>query len=342
VEHPELGVYPMFESKRVVNQHLADSLGQAGIRSGLSKLNGLVRLCLDLMPHRRVKTKTDLVHCTFYLPGFFRRYRKLPKLVTLHDMIPENTYSRGRLWNPHFSKKQYLSSADAVVSVSSTSTNEMKREYGLTREITTTYLGVSKGFHPNQPPPPYLPEIYFLFVGARMGYKDFNVAAEAFSAFLPIPGAAHLVLVGGGPISKRETSFMSSRGISHRVVQQAVSDSDLPKVYANAQALIYTSQIEGFGLPLVEAMASGIPIFASDTPINREICGAAANYFPVSHSLELSQLMRDVVNNPKAYQDKIEIGFSRSRGFSWYECAKKTAEVYREVMQKELIGDKHD
>jgi glycosyltransferase involved in cell wall biosynthesis len=159
---------------------------------------------------------------------------------------------------------------------------------------------------------------------------------------LPSQEAVYLVLVGGGPISKGEASLISSLGISHRVVQQAVSDGDLPKVYANALALIYPSQYEGFGLPLVEAMASGTLILASDTPINREICGAAAEYFPVSQSNELGRLMEGLCSNPKSYKDKIEIGFSRSTEFSWYGCAKKTAEVYRELIEKTLIGVKND
>lgn len=342
MEHPELGIYPVFESKTVVNQHLAESLAQLGISSGLSRLRGLGKLFLDLLIHRSPNIRADLVHCTFYLPGFFGRYRKLPKLVTLYDMIPENTSSHGRLWNPHFSKKRYLSNADEVVSISSSSTKDMKREYGLSREITTTYLGVGKGFFPNQPALPSLPEMYFLFVGARSGYKDFYTAAQAFSAFLPSQQAAYLLLVGGGPISKAEASLISSLGISHRVVQQAVSDGDLPKVYANALALVYPSQYEGFGLPLVEAMASGTPILASDTPINREICGAAADYFPVSQSYELGRLIENVWRNSESYQDKIEIGFSRSTEFSWFGCAKKTAKVYRELMEKTLIGAKDE
>jgi glycosyltransferase involved in cell wall biosynthesis len=342
LEHPELGIQPVFESRTVVNRHLADSVGHEAISSGLSKLRGLGKLCLDLLIHRSPNIRADLVHCTFYLPGFFGRYRKLPKLVTLYDMIPENTSSKGRLWNPHFSKKYYLSNADEVISISSSSTKDMKREYGLSRKITTTYLGVGKGFFPNQPALPPLPKMYFLFVGARSGYKDFHAAAQAFSAFLPSQAAAHLVLVGGGPISRIEATLMSTLGISQRVVQQAVSDADLPKVYANALALIYPSQYEGFGLPLVEAMASGTPILASDTPINREICGAAAEYFPVSQSKELGRLMKNVSNNPKSFEDKIEIGFSRSTEFSWYGCAKKTAEAYKELLEKTLIGVKHE
>lgn len=341
LEHPELGIQPVFESRTVVNRHLADSLGHVGINSGLSRLRGLGKLCFDLLIYRTPNIKADLVHCTFYLPGFLRRYKKLPKLVTLYDMIPENTSSRGRLWNPHFSKKRYLSSAAAVVSISSSSTKDMMREYGLTGQVTTTYLGVGNGFFPNQPALPSLPALYFLFVGARSDYKDFNVAAQAFSAFSPIQDAAYLVLVGGGQISKGEASLMSSLGIAHRVVQQSVPDSDLPKVYANALALIYTSKYEGFGLPLVEAMASGTPILASDTPINREICGAAAEYFPVSKSNELGRLMENVINYPESYEDKIGVGFSRATEFSWYGCAKKTAEVYREVMEKTLIEDRH-
>ena len=326
LEHPELGIQPVFESKTVVNRHLADSIGHEAISSGLSKLRGLGKLCLDLLIHRSPNIRADLVHCTFYLPGFFGRHRNLPKLVTLYDMVPENTSSKGRLWNPHFSKKYYLSNADEVMSISSSSTKDMKREYGLSRQITTTYLGAGKGFFPNQPALPSLPEMYFLFVGARSGYKDFHAAAQAFSAILPSKEAVYLVLVGGGPISKSEASLISSLGISHRVVQQAVSDGDLPKVYANALALLYPTRYEGFGLPLVEAMASGVPILASDIVINHEICEKAATYFSVGNSERL-------LTDPQAVSDKIKLGLIRAQDFTWAKCAQKTASAYRALLE---------
>jgi alpha-1,3-rhamnosyl/mannosyltransferase len=130
-----------------------------------------------------------------------------------------------------------------------------------------------------------------------------------------------------------EKKLLKALGLSRRVIPIDVSDSDLPKVYSNAVALIYTSVYEGFGLPLVEAMASGIPILASETEINREIVQEVANYFPAGDHLALAVGMKTILAEPGAQRAKIEAGVLRSKDFSWFECARQTAEVYKAVMQ---------
>ena len=98
---------------------------------------------------------------------------------------------------------------------------------------------------------------------------------------------------------------------------------------------MYPTRYEGFGLPLVEAMASGVPIVASDTPINNEIAMNCASYFPVGDGDALCKLMNQSVSNPEVFQDKINEGKKRAHEFTWRNCAEKTAAEYRRLVEKQ-------
>jgi alpha-1,3-rhamnosyl/mannosyltransferase len=113
-----------------------------------------------------------------------------------------------------------------------------------------------------------------------------------------------------------------------------VSDADLPSVYSNAVGLVYPSRYEGFGLPLVEAMASGVPILASRTPINMEICEESATFFPVGEHSQLALEMSNLLLDPLTFEDKIRSGLTRSKNFTWQKCAERTADEYRKLLEK--------
>jgi glycosyltransferase involved in cell wall biosynthesis len=333
LEHPELGILPVVESKKTFNQHLSEELASQGFSIDRSRLRSFLRALSGSLLERNQKTTADLSHLTFYFPGYFSRNKTLPKVVTLFDMIPEKVPAKNRLWNPHFVKRHYLAKADAVVSISETSTKDMVKEFGIKRQIPTTYLGVSANFAPNLERLAGIPKSYLLYVGARSGYKDGGTAVSAFAQISESFSDQHLLFVGGGAFTTQEKRLFRELGISNQVAQQAVSDSELPRVYSNALLLIYPSRYEGFGLPLVEAMASGVPILASDTEINREIAQDVANYFPTGNVSALVEGIQAILADPIGQRTKIEAGILRSKEFSWLQCARQTAEVYKALMQ---------
>jgi len=333
LEHPELGVLPIVESKRTHNRHLSEELSSWGFSENHSRIGTLQQVLFGTLKNSKRMIEADLAHLTFYLPGYFRRYRELPKVVTIYDMIPEKTNSKGRLWNPHFFKRQYITKADALVSISNTSAKDMLQEYGLEKNVPTTYLGVSSDFAPNLKRLDEIPNPYFLYIGARSGYKDADTAIKAFATISRSYPDVYLVFVGGGPLTFKEKGQFRRLGITSKVIQTYAADSELPRIYSNAISLVYTSTYEGFGLPLVEAMASGIPIVASDTEVNREIAQNAANYFPTSQPSYLADTLHGLLSNQSGQETKIKLGLERSKDFSWFNCAQQTAEVYRSALQ---------
>jgi glycosyltransferase involved in cell wall biosynthesis len=336
---PELGIQPVISTSRTANHHLLNDSGLTSIKKSRS-LFGPIMLVLQLIfSGRKSLHEIDLVHFTFYLPGFFYRNRGLSTVSTVHDMIPEKYPEPGRFWNPHFSKKSYLKKSDLVLSVSITTAQDVAEILKFTRSVTVTYLGVGPEFQPGLSAPEGLSSPYFLYVGNRNGYKDFQTCIHAFAVIAGNNPKVRLQLVGGGAITKPEKRTLRDLGIEALVIQTDVSSDQLPNYYSAATALLYSSRYEGFGLPLVEAMASGIPILCSNSPINSEVCGSAGNYFEPGDSHELAQLMSKVLQAPENFENKVEIGLEKSKTFSWRRCAEETAMAYKSLLsQKEGRG----
>jgi glycosyltransferase involved in cell wall biosynthesis len=177
-----------------------------------------------------------------------------------------------------------------------------------------------------------LPTQYFLFLGGFDKRKNVGTLVEAF-AQLPKEAPA-LVLAGEhkwefAAISERITAH----GLSERVLcPGAIAEEDLPSLYQGAIALAHPSRYEGFGLQLVEAMASGIPILASRTTSLPEVLGGCGLLFdpedPASIALQMERIARD--GNLRTAL--IESGRQRARFFSWRKAAEQTLGLYFDLL----------
>ena len=323
----ELGIEPVFFTKKVHNVEAFESF------EGLTLLNQArtgepYRSLLETLLKPVEPQGIDLVHHTFYLPGFREKFRTLPNAVTLYDMIPEKFGARGKFGNAHYFKKSYLKKADIVLSISDTSTKEMIDVYGTQNlNVKTTYLGVAEEFKPGLQKVSWAPQKYLLYTGQRDGYKDIATAYHAFAA-ADVDLDVKLLLVGGGELKDYEKSLLSELGISDRVLQASVRNADLPGIYSNAIALIFTSTYEGFGFPPIEAMASGIPALVAETPIAHEIYGDSVSYFKPGSIRELRDLVEKLFSSPKSFKEKVAEGLNVATRFTWKACAQATAQSY--------------
>jgi glycosyltransferase involved in cell wall biosynthesis len=330
-DHPELGIEPVVVSDSAINAYFFDQLKPGG-RYVNSTTGALMELVIRSVLNRLSSRDVDLVHFTYYLPGYLGRFPRVPRVTTLFDMIPELVQKKvWRPWNPHFKKKVYLKNSDAVLSISESSTREMRSRYGFTFPVETSYLGVSSEYMPGIPAISSIPDKYFLYVGNRGGYKNAVTALEAFAKVAQANPELFLVFCGGGAFAKGELKELSRLGIESQVLHHNATPAELPAIYSNAVALLYPTKYEGFGLPLVEAMASGTPILASLTPINYEIANSAASYFSPDSPSELVELMQRTLTGASEFTVKAEGGLSRAKTFSWYRCAEITAKIYKYV-----------
>lgn len=130
------------------------------------------------------------------------------------------------------------------------------------------------------------------------------------------------------PHSCRTVKLIRELGLADRVqLVGSKSHQESAKLYKKADLFIFPSYCESFGLPMVEAMASGLPIVASDIPNNREICGSSAVYFPPFDSKALANLLQEVMVNSDLCQSLTRAGLERGKRFSWQITAGKLLEL---------------
>ncbi len=169
---------------------------------------------------------------------------------------------------------------------------------------------------------------YLLLVGANAATKRHDLAIAAFAAAVPRPW--RLVLLQRRKSRTGLEPLVRQLQLSDRVVWlEAVAREDVVRLMQAAGALIQPSVYEGFGLPVLEAMASGCPVVASDIAPFREITAGAARLVPVNDVGKLGAALREVAQSP-ALRDSLRAqGLARARDFSWNRCAQETLEVYR-------------
>ena len=136
-------------------------------------------------------------------------------------------------------------------------------------------------------------------------------------------------------MTREESSIIDQSGMREHVMQLSLPDELMPRAYANARALVFPSRYEGFGLPVLEAMASGTPAVLCDSSALPEVGGSAASYFKVGDYEDLANELVTLLAD-SSLQDKMRHeGMLRAKEFSWSRAAQQTADVYRSV-----VGDK--
>ncbi len=244
-----------------------------------------------------------------------------PSVVTIHDLHFEHDPTvMGRLDRITFKTvvPRATRRAAHVIAVSEATKRDIIDLYGVAAEdITVTHHGVDPVFAPRSAADLGRPGDYILFVGAIQARKDPLAAAEAAAA-------VGLPLVAVGPEKEPELAReLRARGVE---VRGWVEQEELARLYREAAALILPSRFEGFGVPVLEAMASGLPVVISDDAALAEVAGPAGVYASDGD-------FGDALGRALAERARwAAAGLERAKGFSWEASARLTAEVYRGVL----------
>ena len=171
---------------------------------------------------------------------------------------------------------------------------------------------------------------YLLLVGANAPTKRHTLAIAAFAATVPAPW--RLVLLQRQKARDGLVRLAERLHVLDRVVWLAeVERKDVVTLIQAAGALLQPSIYEGFGLPMLEAMACGCPVIASDIPPFREITGGAALLFPADDVGKFGHALREVVKSPVLRRSLSQQSLGRARDFSWDRCVRETLDVYHEA-----------
>lgn len=278
----------------------------------------------------------DVLHATYYDPYFLKAIRGKPYVITVYDMIHEIFAKEYQDLDNDTTENKKLTvfSANQIIAISENTKKDLISLYDLPKErIDVIYLG-----NPLEGVKPIsingLPQKYLLFVGNRLGYKNFTYFVKSLAPIIKNDSALFLICAGGGKFSSTEKSLLSELGIQDRVSYFSFkNDNELAFIYKNALAYVLPSLYEGFGLTALEAFSMGCPIVASNTSSIPEVCGKAAIYINPKSASSIRNGLRKVLYNKELRNRLIKRGFVELKRFSWDKTAKETLKVYEKVLK---------
>jgi glycosyltransferase involved in cell wall biosynthesis len=263
--------------------------------------------------------RADVFHGTNFVLPPLRRARGV---VTIHDLSylhhPDTVSAASARYRELVPRS--LARAAVVITPSQATADLVRDAYAVTAPVVVTPLGVDAGWATATPPDEALrtqlglPPSYLLFVGTLEPRKDLRTLITAHKLLQDAPP---LVLVGPpGWGAELDTTGCITTGY--------LEDERLRRVVAGAAALVLPSRDEGFGIPVVEALAAGTPVVASDLPVLREVGGTVATYAEPGDPGAFAAAIRQVLDSPG------EPGSRRTHGaaYTWARCAEATRAAY--------------
>ena len=280
--------------------------------------------------------RPSLYHETKYVPFHFDQG---PTLVTIYDL----SFVRHPEWHPADRVKYFeryclkkLPQADAILTISEFSKREIMGLLNLPPDkITVTLLGVDRIFTPGRQRVPGLPERYILSLGNLEPRKNLPVLVHAYAS---LPGDLQerypLVIAGAKAWHHHElNSTLSSLERKGKIILTGyIPQGVLPNLYKNASLFVYPSLYEGFGLPVLEAMASGVPVITSNTTSLPEVVGDAGLLVDPQNVDALREGISRLLVDDTLRRDISGKGLERARLFSWEKCSRETLAVYERVI----------
>ncbi|MBP9987176.1 MAG: glycosyltransferase family 4 protein [Bacteroidales bacterium] len=270
----------------------------------------------------------DIIHHTGEFPLVFLHCRKVPVVVTIHDMIPEEYHDRRRVWQ----RRMCVKKADHIICVSEYTRQSMLEWYPEVDPQKTSVIYHGYSF-PGFPKERIIADDYLLFVGNRGGYKNFNLMLEAVAEILK---ERSLKLVcAGNPFTAAEKQLIEGLDLRQNVIEFGFADDEeLSSLYQYASLFIFPSKLEGFGIPILEAMSHDCPICLSNASCFPEIAQDAADYFDPDSPESVAASVRKVLDDAEYRKSLVENGRARVKEFSWDKAAAETLEVYKKVLEK--------
>lgn len=277
----------------------------------------------------------DIAHPTYYsLGGGFRfsDYR-CPIVVTIYDMI--HALNRDLMVDGEevvACQREAIRAAAAIICISESTRNDVLTFYPEARERTTViYLGTEIGKIADDGTPSLSSAPYFLFVGSRAGYKNFERLLASFAKVASVDAKVQL-WVAGGKLTERERWLVFDLGLSGRVqLVEHPNDQVLAKLYRHCLALVYPSRYEGFGIPPLEAMATGTVCLTANTSSLPEVVGDAGIMLDPMAADDWTEAMLQVMRNPGMREELIVKGRARAQKFRWDDTVRETVRVYEKT-----------
>jgi glycosyltransferase involved in cell wall biosynthesis len=290
------------------------------------------------------KFRLDLMHFPhFNVPFLYRR----PFVVTIHDLILlGHPTARATTLGPLTFALKFLAyrfviargmrDARAVITVSESVRREILERFPFMRgrKIAVTYEAVAPSVESAEGSAPRAEAVakpFLLYVGNAYPHKNLERLLAAFASFRKRGfGDRELVLVGSPDYFYDRLRHDTARlGLDANVTFFGrATDAELAALYRRAEAYVFPSLCEGFGLPPLEAMANGLPVASSDAAAMPEILGDAALYFDAKDPERIADALAEIVTDADLRARLTGKGRDRVAAYDWRDCAQKTLDVY--------------
>jgi len=276
----------------------------------------------------------------------------LPTVVTVHDVIPMILPAYGRALHVKIYNALVGAAARqarAILTVSEASKQDIVRTLGIPAErVHVTYNATDASLRPIEDEAALedmrekygITGDYLLYFGGFDLRKNverivraFHAARDSFDRPCQLVLAGSLGLAGQHPLYPDPRPLIRELGLEQQVVVKGrVSEEEKPLLYSAALAFLFPSLYEGFGMPVLEAMACGTPVLTSNNSSLPEVAGDAALLVDPHSTEEISQGMVRLANDASLREELRARGLDRARDFSWEQSAATTLDVYRQVM----------
>jgi len=276
----------------------------------------------------------DLFIPTYYDPYFLEYIGNKPFVLTVHDMIHE-------LYPMYFlndaetvnNKKVLIEKATKIIAISQNTKRDLISIYPNIDpgKIEVVYLGHTK--NPEHTIKVDVPDNYILFVGQRGLYKNFYFFLNAALQVLNEKPEIVILCAGGDPFTIDELNHIYSIGLKGRVLHRNFIDAELTSFYKNALCFVFPSEYEGFGIPVLEAMAAGCPTLLTNHSSFPEVAGDAAIFFELNNNIDLSRQLISLLDNAELRRKHIDQGILQAAKFTWEKTLQQTLKVYQDAIK---------
>lgn len=305
------------------------------------------------LPKAASKAGCEILHCTSNTAPI---NCDIPLVVTLHDIIYMESSYRQILNGSATSYQKFgnayrklvvpriIKKSRKIITVSHFEKNRIGEFFGMKGDnrLTAVYNGVSEHFKPVTDKAEllrvknkyHLPDHYFFFLGNTDPKKNTKGTLKAFSDFIKQTGTDYKLVMLDYDRSELEKLLedIGDKSLSNRIILTGyVINTDLPSIYCQSEVFLYPSLRESFGIPMLEAMACGVPVITSNTSSMPEVAGTAACIINPFKPEEITEAIIRILNDKTLNASLVAKGYDQAAKFSWKAMAQSVREIYREI-----------
>ena len=298
-----------------------------------------------IQPVQLLRQKTALLHSPSFVTPFFCQ---CPMVVTVHDLAFKRFASilpKRQFFVLDHMLRVSIHRAKMIIAVSNCTKLDLMQFYKVAEnKIRTVYHGIDDQFHVYSAEKidsfrreKQLPETFIFRLGTLEPRKNVESLINAYRIYRDVAQDIPRLYIGGGKGWYYETIFdlVKQYGLEkHIVFAGYIPQGELASWYNAAKLFVYPSLYEGFGMPILEAMACGTPVISSNVSAIPEVAGDAALLVDPNDDEELAHAIRTVIENPQKHKKMRTMGLNQAAKFTWESTAKQTVQAYQNALEK--------